>query len=282
MSATLIDVRTTTLEPPVAERSTKQNDGVRHSLQSTIYPPSDWSRSRTKRCFDVLAVLLSLPLALPILGVIGICVYLGSRGSTLFVQVRIGKGGQSFKIYKFRTMLNNSGSPRPSVTTLLNQEFTSIGPFLRKWKLDELPQLLNVLRGDMSLVGPRPKMPEHQSGPLFCRPGVTGAATLAFGREELLLAGIPKNELDDFVRNVLTPLKSRMDGEYMASASFLSDLKLIIRSVFRKWPDKCLELGAMGSKLGPAPYVITAGRAARSNSPHQGIENLLEGAHECD
>jgi lipopolysaccharide/colanic/teichoic acid biosynthesis glycosyltransferase len=282
MSATLIDVRTTTLGAAIPEHRVIQNDGALHSLQSTIYLPSAWSRSRAKRFFDILAVLLSLPFALPILGAIGICVCLGSRGSALFVQLRIGKDGKPFKIYKFRTMLHDSGSPRPSVTTIRNQKFTSIGPFLRKWKLDELPQLLNVLLGDMSLVGPRPKMPEHQSGPLFCRPGVTGAATLAFGREELLLAGIPKNELNDFVRDVLSPLKSRMDGEYMASASFVSDLKLIIRSVFRKWPDKCLELGAFGSKLGPPLTSFPRVASCIQNPPHPEPRNLLEGARERD
>jgi lipopolysaccharide/colanic/teichoic acid biosynthesis glycosyltransferase len=250
MSATLSDECTTRFEAPFVERIVKQDDAVERFPPLTIYAPSTWSRSRAKRCFDVLAVLLSLPVALPILVAIGICVRLGSRGSALFVQVRIGECGQPFKIYKFRTMLHNSGSPRPSVTTTRNQKFTSIGPFLRKWKLDELPQLLNVLRGDMSLVGPRPKMPEHQSGPLFCRPGMTGAATLAFGREEILLARIPKNELNNFVRNVLSPVKSQMDGEYMVSASFGSDLALIIRSVFRQWPDERLELCAIGSHLG--------------------------------
>jgi lipopolysaccharide/colanic/teichoic acid biosynthesis glycosyltransferase len=251
MSARLIDVGTRAVEAPFIESGVRQDHGLPHSPPSTVYPPSAWSRSRVKRCFDVFAVSLSLPLTIPILVAIGICVRLGSRGSALFVQVRIGEGGQPFKIYKFRTMLHNSGSPRPSVTTTRNQKFTSIGPFLRKWKLDELPQLLNVLRGDMSLVGPRPKMPEHQSGPLFCRPGMTGAATLAFGREEVILAGIPKNDLNDFVRDVLGPMKRLMDGEYMASASFVSDLQLIIRSVLRKWPDTHLEPGAIGANPSP-------------------------------
>ena len=282
MSAMWIDVLKENRESPIVEHSAQQNDGVWHPHLSTIYVPSAWSRSRAKRCFDILAVLLSLPLALPILGITGICVCLSSRGSSVFVQLRIGKDGEPFKIYKFRTMLHNSGSPRPSVTTIANQKFTSIGPFLRKWKLDELPQLLNVLRGDMSLVGPRPKMPEHQSGPLICRPGVTGAATLAFGREELLLAGIPKCDLNDFVRNVVSPLKSRMDGEYMTAASFGSDLKLIIRSVFRKWPVKCLELDALESPFGPPLASLQRVNLQIQNPHHEGNRIALEGCHEGD
>jgi lipopolysaccharide/colanic/teichoic acid biosynthesis glycosyltransferase len=282
MSATLIDVRTATRESPPLEHDCKQNDGVLHSTQLTIHSPSPWSRSRAKRCFDILAVILSFPLALPVFGAIGICVCLGSRGSVLFVQTRIGKHGVPFNIYKFRTMLHNSGLPRPSVTTIGNQSFTSIGPFLRKWKLDELPQLLNVLRGDMSLVGPRPKMPEHQSGLLLCRPGITGAATLAFGREELLLARVPASELNDFVRKVVNPLKSRLDGDYMSGASFVSDLKLIVKSVFRKWPDRCSECGALGSEFGLAQGSSLLEEPNFHRSPHRGTRNVLEGRHEGD
>lgn len=282
MSVTLIELRTTTRESTLLDDNYETNEGELHSCRHTSHLPCAWSRSRSKRVFDVLAVSLSLPFALPILGAIGIWVCFDSRGSALFAQMRIGKDGEPFKIYKFRTMLHNSGSPRPSVTTTRNQNFTSIGPFLRKWKLDELPQLLNVLRGDMSLVGPRPKMAEHQSGPLFCRPGITGAATLAFGREELLLAEVPKNELNDFVRDVLSPLKNRMDGEYMATASFVSDLKLIFRSVLRKWPDNCLELGASGSTPGPPTYAVSASRTMHSKSTSPEARSPLEGALERD
>jgi lipopolysaccharide/colanic/teichoic acid biosynthesis glycosyltransferase len=117
----------------------------------------------------------------------------------------------------------------------LNQSFTSIGPFLRRWKLDELPQLLNVLLGDMSLVGPRPKVAEHQLGDLVCRPGITGAATLVFANEEAVLTSIPQDLLCEYIRNTVLPAKLELDRKYMAEATFLSDLSLIARTLVRRW-----------------------------------------------
>ncbi len=239
MSETSIDKRTPLHDSPIIDRGLNRDGSAFRPLQSSSREPSPWSRSRAKRCFDVLAVLLGLPFILPVLLAISIAVRLTSRGPALFMQTRIGKHGATFRICKFRTMVHTAGTHRPSVTTIGNQEFTSIGRFLRKWKLDELPQLFNVLRGDMSLVGPRPKMPEHQTGLLFCRPGITGAATLAFAREEVLLAGVPNRELSDFMRHVVNPLKSQMDVEYMSVASLASDLKLIVKSLLRDWPEGC-------------------------------------------
>jgi lipopolysaccharide/colanic/teichoic acid biosynthesis glycosyltransferase len=251
MTATLIDECTPSRHAQMVGHSLLPSERESSPDPLMSHQPGAWSQSKAKRCFDVIAVLLSLPLALPILIAIAIAVRLNSHGAALFVQTRVGTGGTTFTIFKFRTMVNDSGMARPSVTTIGNQHFTSIGPFLRKWKLDELPQLLNVLRGDMSLVGPRPKMSEHQSGLLLCRPGITGAATLAFAREEFLLAEVPKADLDAFVCRVVNPLKSQMDNEYMARATFVSDLKLIVRSVFRKGSNKGSESVASGPVLGP-------------------------------
>ncbi len=126
---------------------------------------------------------------------------------------------------------------RPSVTTSINQRFTPVGPFLRRWKLDELPQLINVLRGDMSVVGPRPKLADHQTICLNCRPGITGRATIVFAREEMVLSPLPSCQLDGIYHKVVLPLKQQLDEEYMANATLASDLKLIVKSVFRKWED---------------------------------------------
>jgi lipopolysaccharide/colanic/teichoic acid biosynthesis glycosyltransferase len=131
--------------------------------------------------------------------------------------------------------LGQRAGDRPRVTTAVNQRFTPVGPFLRRWKLDELPQVFNVLRGEMSLVGPRPKLPSHQTTRLTCRPGITGRATLLFACEESVLAHVPHGELDRFYQDVVLPLKQKLDNEYMAEATLFSDLDLIVRSLARRW-----------------------------------------------
>jgi lipopolysaccharide/colanic/teichoic acid biosynthesis glycosyltransferase len=119
----------------------------------------------------------------------------------------------------------------PSVTTANDERLTALGRLLRRTKLDELPQLLNVARGDMSFVGPRPKVPHHQMYMLRVRPGITGAASLAFRNEEYMLHGIPPEGLDDLQVKVLMPKKRELDEAYMRTASLYSDLKLIFRTV---------------------------------------------------
>lgn len=196
---------------------------------------SVWSHSSLKRLFDVACVLLALPLLIPMYLIIGLAVRLTSPGPVLFLQKRTGMHRSNFTILKFRTMEHRENGARNTVTTAENQQFTPIGPLLRRWKLDELPQLLNVLRGDMSLVGPRPKLPEHHLGELKCRPGITGAATIAFAREEHFLASLPHHRLDHCYHSIVLPAKLRLDREYMAQATFLTDLKLIVDTVVRRW-----------------------------------------------
>jgi len=169
--------------------------------------------------------------------IVAIAVWLTSTGPIFFRQRRVGNRGRTFTIFKFRTLIHDANAAYHAVTTDGNQPFTTVGPFLRRSKLDELPQIFNVLRGDMSLVGPRPKMPEHAIGGISCRPGITGAATFAFAREESLLDSIPAHELESFYREVVLPAKSHLDAEYMSRATFFSDLKLILNSVLRRWDD---------------------------------------------
>jgi len=196
---------------------------------------SQWSQSSTKRWFDVACILCALPIWLPVLFFTAVAVRLTSRGPILFRQERIGRYARPFTIFKFRTMpVADQNTDRPRVTTSVNQRFTPVGLFLRRSKLDELPQLLNVLRGEMSLVGPRPKLACHQVGRLACRPGITGQATLVFAREELALAGIPSAHLESFYEDVILPLKRALDDEYMATATVKTDLLLLFNSVFRK------------------------------------------------
>jgi lipopolysaccharide/colanic/teichoic acid biosynthesis glycosyltransferase len=203
---------------------------------------SRWTESPLKRLFDIASVLCTLPLALPILLATAIAVRITSRGPALFRQQRIGRHHRPFTIYKFRTMpVRRNKGARPALTTTANQAFTPIGPFLRRWKLDELPQVLNVLLGDMSLVGPRPKLPQLHAGHLACRPGITGRATIVFAREESALSAIPADHVGHYYRDLVAPLKQQLDKDYMAHATFASDLGLILRSILRRFDDSELQ-----------------------------------------
>lgn len=202
-----------------------------------------WTLSGAKRTFDCCCVVLAVPVLAPLLFVVALVVKCTSAGPILFVQKRVGYSGRIFPILKFRTMKHVVENTRHSVTTVNDQTFTSVGPFLRRYKLDELPQLWNVLVGHMSLVGPRPKLPEHckEHACLNCRPGITGAATIAFAREETLLAQIPDEKLSDFYRDVVLPVKHLLDAEYMAGATFASDFRLLVNTVLRRWNDSIWE-----------------------------------------
>jgi len=159
----------------------------------------------------------------------------------MFLQERVGQNGRKFTILKFRTMIHVGDAAHRAITTSDSECFTSIGPFLRRWKLDELPQLLNVLAGHMSLVGPRPKMPEHALSNPPCRPGITGMATTVFACEEKILDRVAKDQLESYFLSIVLPAKRRLDAEYMAHATFLSDLRLLVSSVLRRWDTATLD-----------------------------------------
>jgi lipopolysaccharide/colanic/teichoic acid biosynthesis glycosyltransferase len=231
-------------------RSTTSIDGLGGELRSTprgvssvprspIYVVrsrlSPWSRSRVKRVFDCACVIPFTPLLLLVCIAIAIAVRLTSDGPALFLQKRMGRHGRLFTIVKFRTLTHRPDDTHQPITTAANQRFTPIGQFLRQWKLDELPQLWNVLIGDMSLVGARPKLPQHQLTELPCRPGITGAATIAFAREEVVLARLPRHKLDDYYNGVILPIKHQLDQQYMARATFFSDFSLLVKTVLRRW-----------------------------------------------
>ena len=196
---------------------------------------SPWSRSPAKRIFDCSCVLLGIPLALPLMLVIAVLVRLTSPGPALFLQKRMGRHGRTFTIFKFRTMVHDTAKNRHPITTSNDHGFTPIGAALRALKLDELPQVVNVLLGDMSLVGPRPKLPEHVIFDLPCRPGITGMATIAFANEEKVLSHIPGDRLNAYYHSMILPTKRRMDSDYMACATLISDLRILIRTLLRRW-----------------------------------------------
>ncbi|HET9088269.1 MAG TPA: sugar transferase [Acidobacteriaceae bacterium] len=201
--------------------------------ESRSFRFSAWCASPWKRVFDLLCVTPALILLSPLLLAVAIAVRLTSRGPVVFRQRRAGQNRKLFTIYKFRTMVQNSESIGPRHTAKGDPRITAIGCLLRRFKLDELPQLYNVLRGDMSLVGPRPKLPEHEHTQMICRPGVTGAATLAFREEQHILCEVPTERLEAFYREHLVPLKIKLDAEYMQKATFLSDLSVLFSTLFR-------------------------------------------------
>jgi lipopolysaccharide/colanic/teichoic acid biosynthesis glycosyltransferase len=184
-----------------------------------------------KRAFDIFCSLLALALLSPLLIVTALLVKAQSEGPALFRQERVGRYGRHFTIYKFRTMvLNHDGS---SVTVKGENRITPIGARLRKWKIDELPELWNILIGDMSIVGPRPDVPDYsdrlrgeERNILTLRPGLTSPASLKYSREEELLAVVddPQKHFDE----VIWPDKTRMNLDYVRTRSFSYDIKLII------------------------------------------------------
>ncbi len=212
----------------LAEGSFPVSEATWHSPELSL-----WSNSNWKRAFDLACVIPALILLLPILGLIAIIVRLTSPGPIIFRQRRAGQRGELFTIYKFRTMVENSEAIGPEHTANGDPRITLIGHFLRRFKLDEFPQLYNVVRGEMSLVGPRPKLPNHDLAPMACRPGVTGAATLAFRCEARILCNVPAERLESFYQECIVPLKSRLDADYMEKATLSSDIGVLLATVLR-------------------------------------------------
>lgn len=186
---------------------------------------------------DIMASALGLIFLLPVICVIALAIVIHSGKPVFFRQKRLGRNGCEFHLLKFRTMVTAKNGP--GLTREGDARVTRIGRWLRKRKLDELPQLFNVLKGEMSLVGPRPDLEEFWSQAsmedrriLELTPGVTGAASLAFCDEERLLAQVPAEQLDSFYLQEILPQKARLDSEYAARATFRSDCAILLQTVF--------------------------------------------------
>ena len=191
-----------------------------------------------KRLFDILGAMTGLLLISPVLLAAAIAVRLTSAGPVFFRQERIGRGGRPFFIFKFRTMVPDAAKLGGPITFGDDPRITPIGRLLRKTKLDELPQLFNVLVGDMSLVGPRPEV--HRYVEMFredynvilqVRPGITDLASIKY-RHEAAVLGKAAGPEAEYARVVL-PEKIRLAKEYVASQSFWLDLAILFGTVIR-------------------------------------------------
>jgi len=174
----------------------------------------------TKRILDLLLSFLGIILFFPFFVVIALWIKIDSDGPIFFRQVRIGQFGREFRIYKFRTMINNADVLGSQITVSNDSRITSCGKFLRKYKLDELPQLFNVLRGEMSLVGSRPEVPKYvalynpeQLKVLDFPPGITDLASIEFRNENELLASA-ENPEDFYIKEVMVK-KLELNKQYI-------------------------------------------------------------------
>ena len=190
---------------------------------------SDHTRELAARLIDFGGALTALIVLSPVLACIALLVFTVDGSPVLFRQKRVGRNGRLFEILKFRSMRSSEAA---LLTVAGDRRITYIGAILRKFKLDELPQLVNVLRGEMSFIGPRPEMPEyvqHQDAlwrsVLEVRPGITDAATLVFRDEEQLLQSAP--DADAYYRAILLPAKLRIAVWYRESRSLPRDLTLL-------------------------------------------------------
>lgn len=210
-------------------------------ITNAAFPPEFLSRF-----FESAAALVALIIFSPLLLACSILIYISSGAGIFFRQKRVGRGGKTFTLYKFRTMRESAGGLR--ITAENDARITPVGRFLRRAKIDELPQLYNVWRGDMSFVGPRPEVPEmvDPDNPLWrevlsVRPGITDPVTLEFRNEERLLA-----EVEDkitFYRETVQPYKLKGYLQYLRTKNRLTDWQIVFRTA------KCVVLPSRAPAL---------------------------------
>jgi lipopolysaccharide/colanic/teichoic acid biosynthesis glycosyltransferase len=199
---------------------------------------STWSHSPLKRVFDVACAAVLLLLAAPVLLLATLAVKIEDGGPIFFRQQRVGQGGRVFRMWKLRTMRPTHEGDR-LLTIASDNRITKVGRLLRHTKIDELPQLMNVLTGDMTIVGPRPEVPAYvarydavQRHVLMLKPGLTDPASLAYSNEAALLNG---QDPENAYVTVIMPDKVRRSLEYAARASFWTDIEVILRTAVAIW-----------------------------------------------
>jgi len=191
-----------------------------------------------KRVFDIFFSLIGLLISLPLFAVVGILIKIDSTGPVFFRQERIGRNFERFAIFKFRTMVLDAEKKGLSITSNTDKRVTRVGKILRKLKMDELPQLINVLRGDMSLVGPRPEVERYVElykkdyrEILKVRPGITDVSSILYRDEEGVLGD--QADPESYYVRVVLPQKIKLSQEYLKKSSFSHDVKLILKTLFR-------------------------------------------------
>jgi lipopolysaccharide/colanic/teichoic acid biosynthesis glycosyltransferase len=206
-------------------------------LKVTQNKKSSFALAVMKRSFDLIAAGTGLLLLAPVFVLIAAMIKLTSRGPVFYRGVRIGLNGRPFCIFKFRSMIPDAELKGSTATARNDPRITRIGRWLRKWKLDELPQLLNVMRGEMSIVGPRPEVEEHvacynayERIILSVKPGITDEASIHFRNLGDLLDSDDPNTL--FIQKYRDE-KNRLRVRYVQTQTFLGDLRLVFRSIFR-------------------------------------------------
>jgi lipopolysaccharide/colanic/teichoic acid biosynthesis glycosyltransferase len=194
--------------------------------------PNSFYQHYGKRIFDFTMAFLGLIFLSPLLLILSLVIKLDSAGSVVFKQVRVGQNSKPFYLYKFRSMVSNASKLGLAVTSGDDPRITKTGRFLRKYKLDELPQLINVVKGEISLVGPRPEVeryvqayPKEYAQILQIKPGITDYAAIEFRNEEEILNQYEDKE-EAYINKIL-PAKIKLYQKYLNKISFLEDLRLI-------------------------------------------------------
>jgi lipopolysaccharide/colanic/teichoic acid biosynthesis glycosyltransferase len=189
-----------------------------------------------KRLFDILFSGLLIIVLLPLGIVVSIWIMLDDFGSPFFVQQRVGLNGRNFGLLKFRSMRKNAESKGQLTVGMKDNRITRSGYFIRKFKIDELPQMVNVFMGEMSVVGPRPEVPkyvllynEEQQNVLSIKPGITDFASIEYVRENELLSQSPNPE-KTYIEEIM-PAKLALNLKYVREQSFLTDMKIILQTV---------------------------------------------------
>jgi len=221
---------------PIRLLDQERNQGtlLRDSGQQAVFAKGFYA-TYGKRALDILAATAGLIVLSPVFGLVACCIKLTSRGPVLFRQVRIGKDGRPFRILKFRSMMQSSIGDL-KITVAGDSRVTRVGKFLRRHKVDELPQLWNVIRGQMSLVGPRPEVPVYieeytreQRMVLSVRPGITDSASLAYRHEEEILAN--QGDPEQFYRTQILPDKLARNKAYLEKITLRNDIRIILKTI---------------------------------------------------